>query len=81
MLRLAALSSALCILAVWGLYPAIIGLLASLRRGRSSASAPTSAAPRPRVTAVVATRADAASVRESGSRTCWRASIRPSSST
>jgi cellulose synthase/poly-beta-1,6-N-acetylglucosamine synthase-like glycosyltransferase len=64
MLSLAALASALCIVAVWGLYPAIIGLLASLRRGARGASPDVAAAPLPRVTAVLATRADAASVRE-----------------
>jgi cellulose synthase/poly-beta-1,6-N-acetylglucosamine synthase-like glycosyltransferase len=63
MLRITALTSALCIAAVWGLYPALIGLLASVRRRRG---APSDVAPAewPRVTAVVATRADPQSVRE-----------------
>jgi cellulose synthase/poly-beta-1,6-N-acetylglucosamine synthase-like glycosyltransferase len=64
MLSYAALASALCILGVWALYPAVIGLLAAMRRaGRvaSGAGAPTAL---PRVTAIVATRADAVSVRE-----------------
>ena len=63
MLRITALTSALCIVAVWGLYPALIGLMATLRRRRG---APSDAMPAklPRVTAVLATRADPRSVRE-----------------
>jgi cellulose synthase/poly-beta-1,6-N-acetylglucosamine synthase-like glycosyltransferase len=63
MLRIAALTSALCIVAVWGLYPALIGLIASMRRRRVVSSQGTPAQ-MPRVTAVVATRADPQSVRE-----------------
>lgn len=62
MLSYAALASILCILGVWGLYPAVIGLLAMLRRHEQLVGA--GSAPLPRVTALVATRADAASVRE-----------------
>jgi len=63
MLSLAALVSVACIVAVWALYPALIGLVAAVvRRGGDGAGhAPEALA---RVTAVVATRADAASVRE-----------------
>lgn len=63
MLSLAALVSLSCILAVWGLYPALVGLAAAvLRRGETrDAGAPGAL---PRVTAVVATRADASAVRE-----------------
>jgi cellulose synthase/poly-beta-1,6-N-acetylglucosamine synthase-like glycosyltransferase len=49
---------------VWALYPALIGLLAAVRRGSADTSAGVDAAPLPHVTAIVATRADAASVRE-----------------
>jgi cellulose synthase/poly-beta-1,6-N-acetylglucosamine synthase-like glycosyltransferase len=63
MLSLAALVSLLCIIAVWGLYPALIGLAAAVARraGDRESGASESLA---RVTAVVATRADAAAVRE-----------------
>jgi cellulose synthase/poly-beta-1,6-N-acetylglucosamine synthase-like glycosyltransferase len=63
MLSIAALASLVCIVAVWGLYPALIGALAVLRR-RDAEHAVTRPAPLPRVTAIVATRADAAAVRE-----------------
>jgi cellulose synthase/poly-beta-1,6-N-acetylglucosamine synthase-like glycosyltransferase len=63
MLTLAALSSLTCILAVWGLYPALVGLVASVtRRGEAPADRAPSALPH--VTAVVATRADAIAVRD-----------------
>ena len=63
MLTLAALLSLTCILAVWGLYPALVGLIASVtRRGEVPEGRAPSALPR--VTAVVATRADAVAVRE-----------------
>jgi cellulose synthase/poly-beta-1,6-N-acetylglucosamine synthase-like glycosyltransferase len=63
MLSLAAVVSLLCIVAVWGLYPALIGLVAAVMRraGDRGGRAPEAL---PRVTAVVATRADAAAVRE-----------------
>jgi cellulose synthase/poly-beta-1,6-N-acetylglucosamine synthase-like glycosyltransferase len=63
MLSLAALVSLVCILAVWGLYPALIGLVAAVvrRAGDRGGRSPEALA---RVTAVVATRADAAAVRE-----------------
>lgn len=64
MLTVAALLSALSIFAVWALYPALIGLVASVRRGRAAPLASATDVVRPRVTAVVATRADAVSVRE-----------------
>jgi cellulose synthase/poly-beta-1,6-N-acetylglucosamine synthase-like glycosyltransferase len=63
MLSLAALVSLLCIFAVWGLYPALIGLVAVVVRRRDAHETRVPATP-PRVTAIVATRADAASVRE-----------------
>jgi poly-beta-1,6-N-acetyl-D-glucosamine synthase len=63
MLSLAALVSLSCILAVWGLYPALVGLAAAVMRSAESKEAPTPAV-LPRVTAVVATRADALAVRE-----------------
>src|SRR6058998_1075576 len=63
MLSLAALVSLFCIVAVWGLYPALIGVLAALIR-RDADPAGARPAPLPRVTAIVATRADATSVRE-----------------
>ena len=63
MLSIAALASLFCIVAVWGLYPALIGVIAALvRRGAESARARPTALPR--VTAIVATRADALAVRE-----------------
>ena len=63
MLSVAALVSLACILAVWALYPALVGLVAAVvrRRGPRDARAPGAL---PRVTAVVATRADAIAVRE-----------------
>jgi cellulose synthase/poly-beta-1,6-N-acetylglucosamine synthase-like glycosyltransferase len=64
MLSYAALASILCILGVWVLYPAVIGLLAATRREPRVAPDERATADRPRVTAIVATRADAASVRE-----------------
>ena len=62
MLSLAALVSLSCIVAVWALYPLAIGLLALITRRREDRAAANG--PPPSVTAVVATRADAASVRE-----------------
>jgi cellulose synthase/poly-beta-1,6-N-acetylglucosamine synthase-like glycosyltransferase len=64
MLSYAALASALCILGVWALYPAVIGLLAAARRDRRATSDEAAPNALPRVTAIVATRADPASVRE-----------------
>jgi cellulose synthase/poly-beta-1,6-N-acetylglucosamine synthase-like glycosyltransferase len=66
MLTLAALDSLACIVAVWALYPAAVGLLAAvMRRGESAAGGATDApVALPRVTAIVATRADPAAVRE-----------------
>jgi len=61
MLSYAALASALCIIGVWALYPAVIGLLAAVRR---RTAAHDRAPALPRVTAIVATRADPQSVRE-----------------
>src|SRR5688500_19718510 len=63
MLSLAALVSLACIVAVWGLYPALVGLAAAvMRRGETRhAGVP---AVSPHVTAIVATRADASAVRE-----------------
>lgn len=63
MLRLATLVSVACIVAVWALYPALIGLVAAIvrRAGDRAGRAPESLV---RVTAVVATRADATAVRE-----------------
>ena len=61
MLSFAALASVWCILAVWALYPAVIGLAAAVMRRRD---AHTDTAALPRVTAIVATRADPAAVRE-----------------
>jgi biofilm PGA synthesis N-glycosyltransferase PgaC len=63
MLSLAALVSLACILAVWGLYPALVGLAAAVVRRGETHDAGALAEP-PRVTAVVATRADASAVRE-----------------
>ena len=63
MLTLAALVSLACIVAVWALYPAAVGLLAAvLRRGEDDATDVPAA--RPHVTAIVATRADPIAVRE-----------------
>jgi cellulose synthase/poly-beta-1,6-N-acetylglucosamine synthase-like glycosyltransferase len=63
MLSVAALASLLCIVGVWVLYPAVIGGLAALRGGARTRRAAEATA-LPTVTAVVATRSDAASVRE-----------------
>jgi cellulose synthase/poly-beta-1,6-N-acetylglucosamine synthase-like glycosyltransferase len=62
MLTLAALASLWCILAVWALYPALVGLAAFVVRRRDAGTETASALPR--VTAIVATRADATAVRE-----------------
>ena len=64
MLGYAALASALCIVGVWALYPAVIGLIAAMRRQPRSALGDRGASALPRVTAIVATRADPLSVRE-----------------
>lgn len=63
MLNLAALVSLMCIIAVWGLYPAMIGIVAAVvrRSGDRAGRAPETPVS---VTAIVATRADAAAVRE-----------------
>jgi biofilm PGA synthesis N-glycosyltransferase PgaC len=63
MLSIAALVSLACIVSVWALYPALIGLLAIVRRGidRADGAPPASL---PRVTVVVATRSEPAAVRE-----------------
>ena len=63
MLTVAALASLSCILAVWALYPALIGVVAGLVR-RRDAHAPVVQGSLPRVTAIVATRADPVAVRE-----------------
>src|SRR6476661_9091198 len=63
MLSVAALASLFCIVAVWGLYPALIGAIAALVRRDADAAGARPAA-LPRVTAIVATRADATAVRE-----------------
>jgi cellulose synthase/poly-beta-1,6-N-acetylglucosamine synthase-like glycosyltransferase len=63
MLSIAALVSLACIVAVWGLYPLVIGLVALAVRRRGAPETRANAA-LPHVTAIVATRADAASVRE-----------------
>src|SRR5438045_1452969 len=63
MLSLAAAASLFCIVAVWGLYPALIGALAALV-GRDAEAAGARPTPLPRVTAIVATRADLSAVRE-----------------
>ena len=63
MLSFAALVSLSCIIAVWGLYPVVIGLLALVARRRDERSSGGAGA-WPHVTVVLATRADAASVRE-----------------
>jgi cellulose synthase/poly-beta-1,6-N-acetylglucosamine synthase-like glycosyltransferase len=63
MLSLAALVSLSCILAVWALYPAVVGLAAAvMRRGEEQDGRTPGALPH--VTAVVATRADAIAVRD-----------------
>ena len=63
MLSVAALVSLACIVAVWGLYPLVIGLAALVaRRAQTTAGRP--AGRPPHVSVVLATRADAASVRE-----------------
>jgi cellulose synthase/poly-beta-1,6-N-acetylglucosamine synthase-like glycosyltransferase len=63
MLSVAALVSLCCIVAVWALYPAVIGVLAALVRRDADAAGARPAA-LPRVTAIVATRADVMAVRE-----------------
>jgi cellulose synthase/poly-beta-1,6-N-acetylglucosamine synthase-like glycosyltransferase len=63
MLSLAALVSLSCILAVWAVYPALVGLVAAMVR-RDEPQDERAPATLPRVTAVVATRADAIAVRE-----------------
>jgi biofilm PGA synthesis N-glycosyltransferase PgaC len=63
MLSLVGFASLFCIVAVWGLYPALIGAVAALIR-RDVDSTGTRPSPLPRVTAIVATRADAMAVRE-----------------
>jgi cellulose synthase/poly-beta-1,6-N-acetylglucosamine synthase-like glycosyltransferase len=63
MLNLAALAALGCILAVWGLYPALVGMVAAVRRRGERRDVRTPSA-LPHVTAVVATRADAIAVRE-----------------
>ena len=63
MLSLAALVSLSCILAVWGLYPLLVGLAAAVVRHEETRDAGTPGV-LPHVTAVVATRADASAVRE-----------------
>jgi cellulose synthase/poly-beta-1,6-N-acetylglucosamine synthase-like glycosyltransferase len=63
MLSLAALVSLSCILAVWGLYPALVGVAAAVMR-RAEPTEDRTPVELPRVTAVVATRADALAVRE-----------------
>jgi len=63
MLSVAALVSLACILAVWALYPALVGLVAAVVRRREARGARAPGA-LPRVTAIVATRADAIAVRE-----------------
>ena len=63
MMTLAALVSLACIVAVWALYPAVVGLLAAaLRRGEDDAT--NAPAELRRVTAIVATRADPVAVRD-----------------
>jgi cellulose synthase/poly-beta-1,6-N-acetylglucosamine synthase-like glycosyltransferase len=64
MLSVAAFVSVLCIFAVWFLYPALIGLIATILGGGRTGRARLALDALPTVTAVVATRADAASVRE-----------------
>ncbi|HEU4723449.1 MAG TPA: glycosyltransferase [Gemmatimonadaceae bacterium] len=63
MLTFAALASLLCVVAVWVLYPLVIGVVALVAR-RGEARTPRVPGALPRITAVVATRADAASVQE-----------------
>src|SRR5258705_737153 len=63
MLSLAAFASLCCLVAVWGLYPGVIGVIAALIR-RDVDPAGSRPAALPRVTAIVATRADAMAVRE-----------------
>jgi cellulose synthase/poly-beta-1,6-N-acetylglucosamine synthase-like glycosyltransferase len=62
MLTVAALVSLSCILAVWALYPALVGLVAAVKRRDERED--DRAGELPHVTAIVATRADAAAVRE-----------------
>jgi cellulose synthase/poly-beta-1,6-N-acetylglucosamine synthase-like glycosyltransferase len=63
MLTLAAVVSLACIVTVWALYPAAVGLTAAVSRRRGGDVALAPAAP-PHVTAIVATRADPVAVRE-----------------
>jgi cellulose synthase/poly-beta-1,6-N-acetylglucosamine synthase-like glycosyltransferase len=63
MLSFAALASLLCVVAVWALYPLVIGVVALVAR-RGAVRPPRVPGELPRITAVVATRADAASVQE-----------------
>lgn len=63
MLTLLALVSLACLVAVWALYPAVIGVVAEIRRRRDSLSNDRGGS-LPLVTAIVATRADASAVRE-----------------
>jgi biofilm PGA synthesis N-glycosyltransferase PgaC len=63
MLSVAAFASLGCLVAVWALYPALIGALGALIR-RNGDPAGARPAPLPRVTAFVATRADVVAVRE-----------------
>ena len=63
MLSVVGFTSLFCIVAVWGLYPALIGAIAALiRRDIEPALARPTALPR--VTAIIATRAEASAVRE-----------------
>jgi cellulose synthase/poly-beta-1,6-N-acetylglucosamine synthase-like glycosyltransferase len=63
MLSIAALVSLACLVGVWALYPALIGLFAMIRRDSDRTEVAPLITP-PRVTAVVATRSEPAAVRE-----------------
>ena len=63
MLTLLALVSLACLVSVWTLYPAVIGVIAAIRRRREPLP-DDRAGSLPLVTVVVATRADASAVRE-----------------
>jgi biofilm PGA synthesis N-glycosyltransferase PgaC len=63
MLSVVGFASLFCIVAVWGLYPALIGAIAVLIR-RDIEPALARPAALPRVTAIIATRAEASAVRE-----------------